>query len=281
MEQTALRPKPMPGQEPGTGGKFGIGRKFGRGGRGGRGDRSGGGGAGGVGGVGGGLGIGRRLGIGRKADSRRPSGTGHRSGGPGRRPHAARRRGRRLTTLLMGLLFSAVLVLSGVGLGTLGATVIGMSKLADMQKEAQAQGAAKGQGVQAGPGKPAGPGGPGAPGVASKPAAPPKSSKPPQKEAGGAAGVRAAARPALGVEAIDAPRGAGALLVGVHSPGPGYTAGLVRGDVVLAFGGTRIASAKALAAAVATADPGRNVTVSVRHEGGGRQTLTVTPGFVT
>ncbi|MGW7072023.1 PDZ domain-containing protein [Streptomyces sp. NPDC054855] len=263
MEQTALRPKPMPGQEPGPGGKFGRGGRFGT-------DQK--------------FGVGRRLGIGRKARAGQAPGAGSRSG-TGHRPHAARRRGRRLVTLLFGLLFSVVLVLAGVGLGTVSATVIGMSKLADMQKQAQAQGGAKGQGGQAAPGGQTAPGGPAAPdGPAAhggpagpgSPAAPPE---PPRKEPGGA-GERTA-RPTLGVEAVDAPRGAGALLVGVHSPGPGYTAGLVRGDVLLAFGKTRVGSAKALAAAVAAADPGRNVTVTVRHENGGRQSLSVTPGFVT
>lgn len=275
MEQTALRPKPMPGQDPGGGAKFS------RGGRGGRGGR---------------FVIGRKLGFGRKAGAGRSSGTGSGTGsgpgagagtgtgrrsGSGHRPHAARRRGRRLVTLLFGLLFSAVLVLSGIGLGTVSATVIGMSKLADMQKEAQAQAQAGAQG----------PGGPAAPGAPSKPAAP-LLPQPPQKEPDKTDKAdkadrsdkppeRAAARPTLGVEAVDAPRGAGALLVGVHSPGPGYTAGLVRGDVLLAFGKTRVASAKALAAAVAAADPGRNVTVTVRHESGARQSLSVTPGFVT
>ena len=248
MEQTALRAKPMPGQEHGKGRKFGTDGKFG---------------------------IGRKLGIGRKPGAGRTSGTG-RGAGPGHRPHAARRRGRRLVTLLLGLLFSAVLVLSGVGLGTVGATVIGMSKLADMQKEAQAQaqGQAQGQGQA---------------GAASKPAPLPKppQKKPetPQKQPGTPAKPdaqrAAAARPTLGVEAVDAPKGSGALLVGVHSPGPGHSAGLVRGDVLLAFGGTRTASAKALAAAVAAADPGRNVTVIVRHVSGQRQSLSVTPGFVT
>ncbi|MDG4860289.1 PDZ domain-containing protein, partial [Streptomyces sp. T-3] len=76
-------------------------------------------------------------------------------------------------------------------------------------------------------------------------------------------------------------KGAGALLVGVHSPGPGYTAGLVRGDVLLGFGKTRVDSAAELASAVAAAEPGKEVTLSVRHEGGGRQTLTVRPGVVT
>lgn len=275
MEQTALRPKPMPGQDPGDGGRFG---KFGRAGRGGGSGRDG------------GSGDGRKFGIGRKSRAGRTSGSGHRSG-TGHRPHAARRRGRRLITLLFGLLVSVVLVLTGVGLGTVSTTVIGMSKLADMQKQAQAQaqaqGGAKGQagqapGGQSAPGGPAKPGGQAAPGAPSKPGAVPPAAapKPPQKEHGKAEG-RTAARPTLGVEAVDAPRGAGALLVGVHSPGPGYTAGLVRGDVLLAFGGTRIASAKGLAAAVAAATPGRNVTVTVRHESGGRQSLSVTPGFVT
>jgi S1-C subfamily serine protease len=88
-------------------------------------------------------------------------------------------------------------------------------------------------------------------------------------------------RAALGVEAVDAPKGAGALLVGVHVPGPGYTAGLVRGDVLTAFGGTRISSAGALAQAVAAARPGRQVTLTVRHESGVQQVLAVTPGVVT
>ncbi|MGW5863379.1 PDZ domain-containing protein [Streptomyces sp. NPDC055239] len=232
MEQTVLRPKPMPGQEHGRGRKFGADGKFG---------------------------IRHKFGIGRKPGAGRTHGTGRRPG-PGRRPHAARRRGRRLATLLFGVLFSIGLVLSGVGLGTVSATVIGMSKLADMQKEAQAGAAAQPQA-----------------GAASKPSAPPKPPPNPSQKADG----RVGARPALGVEAVDAPTSSGALLVGVHSPGAGHSAGLVRGDVLLAFGKTRIASAKALAAAVAAADPGRNVTVTVRHVSGQRQSLPVTPGYVT
>ncbi|MEV8017071.1 PDZ domain-containing protein [Streptomyces sp. NPDC086554] len=239
MEQTALRPKPMPGQESGSGRRFGIGIK-------------------------------RRLG----SAGRKPGAGGSGPGG-GRRPHAARRRGRRLRTLLFGVFVSAVLVLSGVGLGTVSATLIGMSKLAEMQKSAGAPG-----------GGPGAPGGPAAPG-ASKPGAPAKPlEKEPEKEPGEEAGKgeepeQAVSRPAIGVEAVDAPGGPGALLVGVHSPGPGHTAGLVRGDVLLAFGKTRIGSAKGLAAAVAAADPGRTVTLTVRHESGDRQSLSVTPGFVT
>jgi S1-C subfamily serine protease len=79
------------------------------------------------------------------------------------------------------------------------------------------------------------------------------------------------------VEAVDAEK-AGALIVGVHIPGPGYTAGLIRGDVLLTFGGTRVDSAADLARVVARARPGDEVTVTVRHHSGGYQQLVVIPG---
>lgn len=82
MEQTALRPKPMPGQEPGGG---------------------------------------------TVPD-------------PARRPPTVRRRRRRLPTLLFGLFVATALLLAGVGIGTVSATVIGMSKLAEMQRQAGAPG---------------------------------------------------------------------------------------------------------------------------------------------
>ncbi|MEX3106560.1 PDZ domain-containing protein [Streptomyces sp. ST1020] len=194
MEQTALRPKPMPGREPGGGER----------------------------------------------------------GGSVRRPHAARRRGRRITTLLLGFFAATVLVLAGVGLGTVGATVIGMSKLAEMQKLAARAPA----GTKAAPGTPA----PAAPSPAPARSAPP-------------------ARAALGVEAVDAEK-AGAAIVAVHVPGPGYTAGLVRGDVLLTFGTTRIDSAADLVRAVGGAEPGEEVKLTVLHRGGGYQQLTVVPGVV-
>ncbi|MEV0736909.1 PDZ domain-containing protein [Streptomyces sp. NPDC050549] len=190
MEQTALRPKPMPGQEPGGGTKPAT----------------------------------------------------------GRRPHAARRRGRRLMTGLFGLFVGTVLVLSGVGLGTVGATVIGMSRLAEMQRQAAHQAART-----------------------AHPPGPSSTSPTPSPTSVAAA--------TLGVEAVDAEK-AGALIVGVHLPGPGYTAGLVRGDVLLTFGGTRIDSAADLARAVARAHPGKEITVTVRHHSGGYQQFTVVPGFV-
>ncbi|WP_405590799.1 PDZ domain-containing protein [Streptomyces sp. NBC_01092] len=201
MEQTALRPKPMPGQGPGD-----------------------------------------------EAVS-----------GPGaRRPHAApRRRGRRLTTLLCALLAGTVLILTGVGLGTLGATVIGMSRLAELQKRA-------------------GPGAPGGPATSAHPGSSTSSTSP--SSAPNSAPSRAGV-PTLGVEAVDAEK-TGAAIVGVHVPGPGYTAGLVRGDVLLAFDRTRIDSAADLARAVAAARPGDEATLKVLHRGGGYQQLTVIPGVV-
>ncbi|WP_329269539.1 PDZ domain-containing protein [Streptomyces sp. NBC_01451] len=229
MEQTALRPKPMPGREP-------------------------------VGGT---------------------------TSRPARRPHAARRRGRRLTTLLFGLFIGAVLVLAGVGLGTLGATVIGMSKLADLRRQA-------GEGEPHGrPGETPGTRG-GAPAGAGT-GADSRSESESESESvsgsgatpSGSSSVGAGSAPSpsavtatLGVEAVDAER-AGALLVGVHVPGPGYTAGLVRGDVLLAFGRNRINSASDLARAVAHARPGTEITLTVLHRSGGYQQLVAIPGVVT
>ncbi|MGI5458954.1 PDZ domain-containing protein [Streptomyces sp. CA-249302] len=192
MEQTALRPKPMPGQDPGT-------------------TRSG--------------------------------------GAPARRPHAARRRARRLRAALFGLFVGTVLVLCGVGIGTVGATVIGLSKLADLRQQAQTHPSAR-------PG----------------PSAAPSTASPSPSRAPGTA--------TLGLEAVDSDK-VGALVVGVHVPGPGYTAGLVRGDVLLAFDRTRIDSAADLARAVADTRPGTEVTLTVRHRSGGYQQLTVVPGIIT
>ncbi|MER5791570.1 PDZ domain-containing protein [Streptomyces sp. NPDC001980] len=184
MEQTALRPKPIPGQE--------------------RGDSP-------------------------------PS-------DPARRPHAARRRGRHIRTLLFGSFVGTVLVLSGVGLGTVGATVIGMSRLAELRQQ-------------------------------TPPPAP--SHAPPATPA-----PSPTAAATLGVEAVDAEK-VGALVTGVHVPGPGYSAGLVRGDVLLQFGDRRIDSAADLVRAVADAEPGKEVKLTVRHASGGYQQLTVVPGVVT
>ncbi|MCG0068394.1 PDZ domain-containing protein, partial [Streptomyces tricolor] len=87
-------------------------------------------------------------------------------------------------------------------------------------------------------------------------------------------------RATLGLEAVDAEK-AGAKVVGVHVPGPGYAAGLVRGDVVLHFGAARVDTAADLARAVARARPGKAVLLTVRHSSGGYQQLAVIPGVVT
>ncbi|MFG2884513.1 PDZ domain-containing protein [Streptomyces sp. NPDC048297] len=206
MEQTVLRPKPMPGQE------------------------------------------------------RRDRGTGEGTAAPVRHPHAARRRGRRIRALLFCLFVGTALVLCGVGLGTVGATVIGMSKLAELQRQVP-PGAVPPDSAHPGPGTPA---------VSTAPTA---SATP---------GSPAEARPGatLGVEVVDAEK-PGALVTAVHVPGPGYTAGLVRGDVLLQFGGTRVDTAADLARAVTRARPGTQVTLTVRHHSGGFQQLTVLPGVVT
>uniref|UniRef100_A0AAU1ZVB3 PDZ domain-containing protein n=1 Tax=Streptomyces sp. NBC_00093 TaxID=2975649 RepID=A0AAU1ZVB3_9ACTN len=224
MEQTALRPKPMPGQEP-------------------------------------------------------AGGTTTR---PARRPHAAPRRGRRLTTLLFGLFVGTVLVLAGIGLGTLGATVIGMSKLADLQRQAGQDGQAgqQGQGTDSAGARSGAPAESG-PGAESR-SGPGSGSGPSRQPSGGAspASSASAVTATLGVEAVDAEK-VGALVVGVHIPGPGYTAGLVRGDVLLTFGGARVDSAADLARVVARARPGAEITLTVRHRSGGYQQLVAIPGVVT
>ncbi|MFD1666416.1 PDZ domain-containing protein, partial [Streptomyces calvus] len=81
MEQTALRPKPMPGDRGGTGAPEG------------------------------------------------PAAPGR----PGQ--HAGRGTGRRLLTALLGTLLAVVLVLSGVGLGAMGAVVIGGGGLTAPQRQ--------------------------------------------------------------------------------------------------------------------------------------------------
>ncbi|MEU2773052.1 PDZ domain-containing protein [Streptomyces sp. NPDC007162] len=159
-----------------------------------------------------------------------------------RRPHAARRRGSRIRNLLLGLLAGTVLVLSGVGLGAMGATVAGMSKPAEPHRQA-----------------------------------PPPTSGPAPAGTPSPSWTVAAT---LGVEVVDAEK-VGAVVVGVHVPGPGYTAGLVRGDVLLQLGGTRIDGAADLARAVTGAHPGQEVKLTVRHRSGGYQQLTVVPGVVT
>ncbi|NBE50839.1 PDZ domain-containing protein [Streptomyces sp. YC537] len=192
---------------------------------------------------------------------------------PGHRPHAARRRGRRLMTALLTVGAALTLLLAGVGLGTVGATVIGMSRLADLKQQAAAHLPGQQGGAQ-----PSGP----------RTGGPDHSGQPSHQEpqggtadAKGAGASGRAARPTLGVEAVDAPKGGGALLVGVHVPGPGYVAGLVRGDVLLTLGGAKVGSAAQLAAAVAQSRPGAAVPVTVRHANGERQYLSVTPGVVT
>ncbi|MHB9758138.1 PDZ domain-containing protein [Streptomyces sp. BYX5S] len=169
---------------------------------------------------------------------------------------AAKARGRRLGGALCGLLCAVLLLLAGIGLGTVGTGVIGMGRLAETTRQDP---------------PPAGPG----------PAAPPASAAP---DPGAAPASPPPVRGGLGVEVVDAPKGAGALVVAVHVPGPGNTGGLARGDVLVALGDQRVGSALDLAAHVADAAdarPGRQLVVTVRHIDGQLQKLAVTPGVVT
>lgn len=205
MEQTALRPKPMPGDRGGTGAPEG------------------------------------------------PAAPGR----PGQ--HAGRGTGRRLLTALLGTLLAVVLVLSGVGLGAMGAVVvIGGGGLTAPQRQSGTA-----------------PAGPSAAALSAPARSTPSASTP---SASAASPAPVAAR--LGVEVADDGR-PGALVVGVHVPGPGFSAGLVRGDLLLAFGTARVDSAADLARAVARARPGKEVTLTVRRSGGGYRQLTAVPGILT
>ncbi|MFE9771826.1 PDZ domain-containing protein [Streptomyces sp. NPDC005931] len=155
-------------------------------------------------------------------------------------------------SVLFAALAGSLLVLSGVGLGAMGATVVGAGGLAELRREAGSWGAVPSAGPQPAP----------SPSVA---------------ERSGAAWAPVVAR--LGAEVAD-DRKPGALVVGVHMPGPAFSAGLVRGDVLLAFGSARVGSAADLARAVARARPGREVRLTVRHRGGELRRLTVVPGVV-
>ncbi|MGW1604451.1 PDZ domain-containing protein [Streptomyces eurythermus] len=160
---------------------------------------------------------------------------------PVRRPHAAPRRGRRPRTLMLGLGAGTALLLGGIGIGIAVAAVTGIAGVTGPSRQA-----------------------------------------PPPVPAAHATPTAAPAPPAatLGVEVADGEK-AGALVVAVHVPGPGYTAGLVRGDIVLQFGAARVDTAADLARAVSRSRPGGAVLLTVRHGSGAYQQLTVTPGLVT
>ncbi|SCD63343.1 PDZ domain-containing protein, partial [Streptomyces sp. di50b] len=84
----------------------------------------------------------------------------------------------------------------------------------------------------------------------------------------------------LGVEVTDDGR-PGALVVGVQNPGPGHTAGLREGDLLLAVGATRVDTAADLAHEVSRTAPGIPIRLTVRHATGGYQQLTAVPGILT
>lgn len=165
--------------------------------------------------------------------------------------HPRRQCARRLPAAVLGVATGVVLLLTGVGLGAMTTTVvIGAGGLAEQKRQTETAPAA-------GPS-----------------ASPPRSvSSVPQQ-------IRAPVVARLGVEVAD-DRKPGARIVGVHDPGPGFSAGLARGDVLLAFGGERVDSAADLARAVARARPGDEVRLTVRRRSGGYQQLTAVLGIAT
>ncbi|MFF6994484.1 PDZ domain-containing protein [Streptomyces sp. NPDC008313] len=190
----------------------------------------------------------------------RPPADFHRStdpSGPGDPPcpRAARRRGRRLLRTVLGIVAGTALVLCGVGLGTVGISLIdpgGAARTWAGVWQAGLHGRAE-AGDAAAPGEP-----------------------------GSTAPARERGLPTLGIEAVDAPGSrTGALVVGVHVPGPAHAAGLARGDVLLAVGGRPVRSAAGLARQVAAARPGSPVMLTVRGAGGTRRHLSTIPGVAT
>ncbi|MFE1846756.1 PDZ domain-containing protein, partial [Streptomyces sp. NPDC059515] len=169
---------------------------------------------------------------------------------PPPRPPPPRGGARRLVSALFTAFVGTVLVLAGIGLGATGATVIGADGLTELKRHA------------------------------GLPVTGPSATPRPAPAASVPAPSATPVVGRLGLEVAD-DRKPGALVVGVHVPGPGYAAGLVRGDVLLAFGTTRIDTAADLARAVARARPGREVVLTVRHRSGAYQQLTAVPGIVT
>ncbi|MEU0055327.1 PDZ domain-containing protein [Streptomyces sp. NPDC006334] len=178
------------------------------------------------------------------------------------RPHTGGHPGRRPASLLCGLFAGVVLVLSGVALGALGTSVVAMRELGELRDQIAREASRT-------PGEPDG-----RPGVLSAPVG--------SKSSGGSGTsvtARDGARASLGLEVVDGGK-RGARVVAVHVPGPGYTAGLVRGDVLLTFGRTRIDSATDLARAVERAGPGRRIDMTVRQSNGRQRRLSLVLGVV-
>ncbi|WP_313884388.1 PDZ domain-containing protein [Streptomyces tropicalis] len=155
--------------------------------------------------------------------------------------------------VLFGLGAGVLLLLTGVGLGAVGAAVLGASRATEPPRRpptARAPATLPGQGA-----------------TGSHPAPADAAPEP--------------VRTTLGIEVADDDVRPGARVVAVHVPGPGYTAGLVRGDVLLALGRTRIRSAADLARAVARSAPGHPVLLTVRHGSGAHRQLTAALGVAT
>jgi S1-C subfamily serine protease len=90
-------------------------------------------------------------------------------------------------------------------------------------------------------------------------------------------GAAAFAGPAQEKPGADADADAGVLVVKVEPRSPAASAGITRGDIILAVDGTDVASVADVRAAIAAREPGDKVKVTVRH-GDAERTLTAELG---
>jgi putative serine protease PepD len=91
--------------------------------------------------------------------------------------------------------------------------------------------------------------------------------------------VRTSHRAFLGVELAVAPTGtAGAVVNSVQRGSPAARAGIAAGDQILSINGQSTADANAVSSVLAGLAPGQQVTVTVRHQGGGTANVKVTLG---
>jgi S1-C subfamily serine protease len=75
---------------------------------------------------------------------------------------------------------------------------------------------------------------------------------------------------------FDLPVDAGALVVGLAPDGPAEDAGIVEGEVIVAFGGQDVGTSEELGTAIRSREPGDRVEVEVVEASGTRRTVTVT-----
>ena len=78
----------------------------------------------------------------------------------------------------------------------------------------------------------------------------------------------AASHPVIGVTARDVTGGAGALVAALDADGPAAAGGIEPGDIIVAVGGTRVASAAEMVATLREHEPGDRIAIEVARAGG-------------